>query len=154
MPDYIRWIRSQMGNQCDLILNFAGGVVRDAEGRLLLQKRADRDAWGFPGGAIELGESAEEAAVREIFEETGLTVKVDSLLGVYSKYIDHYPNGSSAQPIVIMFCCSVSGGNLDANNDETLELKFFYPDELPPMFNPQHQDILEDVCKRRSGVYR
>ncbi len=154
MPDYIRWIRSQMGSQCDLILNFAGGVVRDNEGRLLLQKRADRVAWGFPGGAIELGESAEEAAVREVYEETGLRVKVDSLLGVYSRYIDHYPNGSSAQPIVIMFYCSIVGGNLDSHNDETLELKFFHPGELPPMFNSQHQDILDDACKKKSGVYR
>lgn len=89
MPDYIRWIRGQVGHQ-RIFLNFAICAVFDDAGRVLLQRRGDREPapWGFPGGAVELGESVEEAAVREVHEETGLTVAVSDLIGVYSKYED------------------------------------------------------------------
>ena len=60
--DYIRWLREKVGH--DLVfLNFAGGCIRNERGEVLLQRRADRDLWGFPGGAMELGESAPAAAV-------------------------------------------------------------------------------------------
>ena len=154
MPDYIRWIRDKVGH-ADIILNFAGGCVRDAEGRILLQKRAGEvEAWGFPGGAIELGESAENAAIREIFEETGLHVRVDDLIGVYSDYYAVYRNGDRAQTIVIAFYCSVIGGELDDANNETDALKFFTPKDIPPLFFPQHTDILSDILANKRGVYR
>lgn len=154
MPNYIRWIRSKVGKH-KIILNFAGGCVVDHENRILLQKRAGQDnAWGFPGGAIELGESAEQAALREIFEETGLAVKVEKLIGVYSKYSDQYPNGDTAQPIVIFFLCSIVNGALNPNNSETLELRFFHRDEIPPLFNTQHQDMLNDYLSNKIGFYR
>lgn len=62
-PDYVRWLRSRVGSQL-IQLNFAGACICDRE-QVLLQRRADHDAWGFPGGVIELGESAEEAAIRD-----------------------------------------------------------------------------------------
>ena len=153
MPDYIRWIRSKVGHE-KIILNYAGGCVIDHENRILLQKRAEENGWGFPGGAMELGESAEEAAIREIHEETGLTVKVERLLGVYTKYSDRYPNGDLAQPVTIMFLCSIAGGTLDPDNSETLELKFFTRNDLPHLYKPQHEDMLEDILSDRVGVFR
>jgi len=154
MPDYIKWIRSKVGPR-KIILNYANGCIIDNQNRILLQKRSEqKDAWGFPGGAMELGESAEETAIREIYEETGLMVKVERLLGVYSKYTDHYPNGDVAQPVVIMFLCSVVEGELNLDNAETLDLKFFHTDELPRLYKPQHQDILEDFLSNKVGVFR
>lgn len=64
------------------ILNFAGRILVNEKNEILLQKRSDFNLWGLPGGAIEFGESAEEACVREFWEETGLKVKVKSLLEV------------------------------------------------------------------------
>lgn len=87
--DYIRFIREKLGPE-RIFLNFAGGLICNEEGEVLLQKRGDRNAWGFPGGAMELGESAEETAIREIYEETGLMVTVEHLIGVYTKYYDEY----------------------------------------------------------------
>ena len=79
--DYIRWLREKVGH--DLVfLNFAGGCIRNERGEVLLQRRADRDLWGFPGGAMELGESAPAAAVREVREETGLTIEAPQLCGL------------------------------------------------------------------------
>lgn len=56
--DYIRYIREKVGH--DLIfLNFAGGIIYNEQNEILLQKRGDRNEWGLPGGAMELGESLE-----------------------------------------------------------------------------------------------
>ena len=79
--DYIKWIRSKVGHDT-IFLNFVGGVIWDQKGHVLLQRRADKNKWGFPGGAMELGESASEAAIREIKEETGLDVEVSQLIGI------------------------------------------------------------------------
>jgi len=154
MPNYIKWIRSKVGND-KIILNFAGACIVDDEGRLLLQKRSGQEnAWGFPGGAMELGESAEETAVREIEEETGFIVTVEQLLGVYTKYHDYYPNGDSAQPIIIVFLCSIVGGEMNANNSETDELRFFPKEQIPNLFNKQHNDILQDFLSGKTILHR
>ena len=80
MANYINWIRSRVGHE-KVILVFAGGCLFDEDGKVLLQKRGDSGKWGFPGGAIELGETPEETAVRELKEETGLDVEVKDILG-------------------------------------------------------------------------
>ncbi len=154
MPDYIPWIREKVGHE-RIFLNVAGIVVFDSTGKILLQKRSGaEDLWGFPGGVMELGESAAEAAIREVREETGLDVKIDSLLGVYTRYYDQYPNGDKAQPIAIAFIGSIIGGELFVDGKETFDLAFFDPDEAPELFNAQHRDILDDVRNQRRGVYR
>ncbi|CAM3148358.1 MutT/nudix family protein [Paenibacillus lupini] len=86
-PNYIRFIREKAGNEL-IFLNLTGAIICNDNNEILLQKRGDRNAWGFPGGAMELGESAAETAVREVLEETGLTVEVEHLIGVYTKYFD------------------------------------------------------------------
>ncbi|UUY52314.1 NUDIX domain-containing protein (plasmid) [Streptomyces yangpuensis] len=152
MSNYIGWIRSQVGNSL-IQLNFAAACVV-TDGKVLLQRRGDDGAWGFPGGAIELGESAAEAAVRETEEETGLQVCVDTLLGVYTKYRHAYPNGDAVQPITVFFRCSVVGGQLDVKDAETLELQYFPLSQVPPLTNSQHQDALSDLRLGRHSVFR
>ena len=71
--DYIRWIRSKVGHE-KIILTFAGGCIFNDQGKVLLQRRGDSNKWGFPGGAIEPGETPEMTAIREAKEETGLDV--------------------------------------------------------------------------------
>ncbi|WP_150268119.1 NUDIX hydrolase [Paenibacillus tepidiphilus] len=152
-PDYIRWIRGKVGHE-PIILNFAGGIICNEQDEVLLQRRGDTNTWGFPGGALELGESADEAAVREILEETGLTVRTERLIGVYTKYFNRYPNGDAAQTIAFFFECNVTGGELTVDGGETLELKFFPKNSLPPLFVKQHQDAYEDWLGGRYGAYR
>jgi mutator protein MutT len=154
MPDYVQWIREEVGHD-PIFLNVAGIVVFDDQGRVLLQKRSKtEELWGFPGGVMELGESAEEAAIREVREETGLEVKIDSMLGVYTQYHHVYANGDQVQPIMFMFKGSVVGGELFVDGKETFELAFFALDDVPDLFNEQHNDILDDLRNQRSGVYR
>lgn len=153
VANYIKELREKIGHDY-VILNFAGGCVFNEFGEVLLQKRGDFNAWGFPGGAMEIGESAAETAIREIKEETGYDVEIDELIGVYTKYFQTYPNGDQAQAIVIFFRFSIVGGNKKIDGDETLDLKFFPLDKMPPLFNKQHEDCLQDLLEKRVGVFR
>lgn len=151
--DYIKWIRRKVGNEM-IILNFSGAIVINTEGQVLLQRRRDNNAWGFPGGAMELGESAEEAAIREVQEETGLTIVVEKLIGVYTKYFDKYPNGDEAQTITFFYQGFISKGELISSNEESAELQFFNLDKVPELFNQQHIDAFNDFRTQKVGVFR
>lgn len=154
--DYISWIRQRVGTEL-VFMNFAVACILDGEGRLLLQHRADDGQWGLPGGAMELGESAEEAVIREVKEETGLTVTIDHLLGVYTRYQHTYPNGDRSQPIGIFFVCRFDGeltGSELVDPAETLDLQFVPLAEVPVMANQQYNDVVADLRAGRRGVYR
>jgi 8-oxo-dGTP pyrophosphatase MutT (NUDIX family) len=94
----------------DLLLSpAAAACIRDQAGRILLLQRSDgADLWGFPGGAIEPGERADEAVAREVREEIGLEVEPVALIGVYSgpEYAFAYPNGDRVQPVTIPLATS------------------------------------------------
>lgn len=154
MADYIKWIRSKVGHDT-IILNFSGACITNEHGQILLQKRSDKeDIWGLPGGALEIGESAEEAAIREVKEETGLNVKVDSFIGLYSKYFNEYPNGDKAQAICYLFKCSILNGDLTIDAKETFDLRFFDKDNLPNLYIKQYADMINDFFDNKTGVFK
>ena len=142
--DYIRGIRSKVGHE-KIILTFAGGCIFNEQGKVLLQRRGDRNRWGFPGGAIEPGETPETAAVRETKEETGLDVSIGRLIGVYTDLDITYPNGDQAQSIVIAYVLQVTGGKLFCDQDETRELKYFSKEEKPQLFTGSHEELWNDI---------
>ncbi|WP_125765254.1 NUDIX hydrolase [Levilactobacillus mulengensis] len=143
MPDYIQAIRHQVGHK-PIILTFAGGILVDRHDHVLLQKRTDFNRWGLPGGALEFGESASAACVREFREETGLTVAVTGLLGVSSNQIQRYPNGDVAQAVIIVFRVSLVAGQLKTDSRENQKLGYFAQDNLPPLLNAQHEQGLRN----------
>lgn len=154
MSDYIHWIRSKVGHDC-IILHFSGACIVNNKNEILLQKRSQTEnVWGLPGGAVELGESIEEAAIREVKEETGLDIKVDYLIGVYSKYFTEYSNGDKAQSICYCFKADITGGSLAIDGSETFDLQFFDKQALPPLFVKQHADVIHDFFAYKKGVYR
>lgn len=142
--NYIKWIRSKVGHE-KIILTFVGGCIFNERGEVLLQRRGDFNKWGFPGGAIELGETPQMATVREVKEETGLDVKVSKLIGIYTDCDIEYPNGDKAQSLLIAFDLEVISGEMFCDKDETLELKFFSLDNMPKLFCKQHEDLLYDI---------
>lgn len=84
----------------------SGVVLRDADGRVPLMRRATEDKWGIPGGGVEAGESWSDAALRECREETGWAARIDDLLGVYSDpstQVHRYPNGALRQFVGVVF---------------------------------------------------
>ena len=143
-PNYIQWLRSKVGHD-KVILIFAGGCIFNDKGEVLLQKRADSNKWGFPGGAIELGETPQIAAIREVKEETGLDVEVGNLIGIYTEFNMEYPNGDKAQSICIAYELRLVGGHLSCDKDETLELKYFPLDDTPELFCKQHEELMRDI---------
>lgn len=151
--NYIKWIRSKVGHE-KIFLNFVGGCIKNDKGDILLQRRSDKNKWGFPGGAMEIGESAKEATLREIKEETGLDVEIENLIGIYTDYYDEYPNGDYAQTISIFFELKVIGGCIDDTDSETLELKYFNINDFPKLVNKQHNDVYHDIKNKVYGVIR
>lgn len=149
--DYIRWLREKVGHE-RIILTFVGGCIRNQEGEVLLQRRSGSGLWGFPGGAIEPGETVQEAAVREIREETGLDVQVDKLIGIYTDPDMTYPNGDHAHSICIGVEFTVRSGELTCDGNETLALQYFPLDNMPPLFCSQHERLLRDIRNQVYGV--
>jgi len=118
----------------------AVGVVVALEGKIVLVRRRYEPragCWALPAGFMELGESAEDAAIRECHEETGLLVRVDHLLGVYS-----YGEGQHTGLLIIYAATAISG-ELAAADDAT-EAGEFAPDTLPaPMAFPTHLQAID-----------
>ena len=145
--DYISYIRSKVG-QDKVILNFAGGILADEEGRVLLQLRGDKKTWAIPGGAMELGESSLQAAVREFYEETGIAVEAKRLLNVYTNFDESYPNGDKVQTVVFLYELQALE-NFDISNfhnEETLRLGFFSKEEIAELENvsDKHRLMLDE----------
>ena len=104
--------------------------------------------WCFPGGHIDNNETSKDAIIRELKEETGLDVDVESLIGVYSDGDMKYRNGDEAHCICVVYRLKQVGGNLKCDNLETVELKFFKVNDLPEMFCKQHEEIKETLKKQ------
>ena len=129
-------------------------VIFDRRGRLLLQQRSDGGQWGLPGGGVEIGETIAEAVVREVLEETGLTVRPRRIVGVYSQpalQVVRYPDGNVWHYISTCFECSVQGGTL-TTCDETLALDYFPLGRLPDTLLPNHRIRIRDARARRAAA--
>jgi len=147
--DYVQALRAVVGPQ-PLILVAAGVLILDAEGRLLLQCRAESGLWGIPGGCLELGETLEEAARREVQEETGLLVGDLSLFGAFSGDALRYtcPNGDQVQVVSIVYKAADFSGELFTDGEESRDLRFFLPSELPKVeLTPANQPVIQQWLK-------
>lgn len=129
---YVEEIRRLIGDRT-LIMPGVRAIVRDGAGGVLLQLRGDFKIWGLPAGSVELGESAQDAVRREVFEETGLTVVRARPFGIYTdpRYAFTYPNGDRTQPFTIGFLVDEWTGDLTPDGEESLDLRFFGLDALP-----------------------
>jgi len=113
-------------------------VIIYKDGKILLQQRKDNKCWGYVGGYIELGETVEAAAKREMFEECGLTASSLELFGVFSGAELHhiYPDGNEVHIIDIVFVCSEFTGSLKPQVSEVLDLQWFDCDKIPENISP------------------
>ncbi len=127
-------------------------AIFDEQGRILLTRRADNGQWCLPGGRMESGESVAEACEREVLEETGLTVRVTRLVGVYSHsdQLVVYPDGNKAHIVALHFEAEVIGGKLGLS-DETTEYGYFTLQELEGLdFIGRHKERILDTLEKRS----
>jgi len=149
MNDYVRTMRSMIGKKTLLLCG--AGVIVFRDGYILLQKRKDNGCWGIHGGCVELGESVEDAAKRELYEETGLKVRTMKLYGVFSgpDHLYVYPNGDEAYIVDIIYICDDFEGELKADNDEVAELKWFRFEDVPENLNPPSSRIIREFASNK-----
>ena len=132
MSGYIMDLRKIVGHR-PLLQVGASVIVEARDGRILLQQRSDNLCWGYAGGSVELDEVVEDAAKRELFEETGLIAKDLTLFGVFSGIETHYiyPNGDEVSNVDIVFICKDYEGELKCQAGEVEDLHFFEIDSIP-----------------------
>jgi len=149
MSSYVQWLRQHVGQQ-KIFLVFATACVRDENGRLLWQHRADFGWWGLPGGILELDESLPQCVVREVKEETGLDVQPVRLIGIYTSpdFDVTYPNGDEVQQVTAAFECRLTGGQLQADGAETLGLAWHRADNGPET-TPWYRAMVADLLSGR-----
>ncbi|MDO4862666.1 MAG: NUDIX hydrolase [Ruminococcus sp.] len=146
---YILELRKVLGSR-PLIMAGAGVLIINEKGEVLLQKRRDNGRWDYPAGSMELGESFEECARREVLEETGLTCgRLEffmDLSGADSFY--EYPNGDQTYAAVIIYICRDFSGDLKAQEDEVVTQAFFPLDGLPEKNDPRGLGIFDKLRAR------
>ena len=126
------------------------------DGKILLHRRADNGTWALPGGRMEVGESAEECAVRETQEETGIEVRVKRLVGVYSDpgsySIMRYPDGALIHFLIVLYEVERTGGDIAVSHESTA-VQFFPVTALPEPLAPSARIRIKDALARRAEPF-
>ena len=136
-PVLFRMALDERINHIPFIQTGSAIIIRNEEGKILLQERTDRNKWGLPGGCQDLGEDLRVTAVREAYEETGIKLNpneielIDTLSGESRK--NSYPNGDIVYNNTSLYLAdvSISDESTLKGDSETKRLKFFNPDEVP-----------------------
>jgi 8-oxo-dGTP pyrophosphatase MutT (NUDIX family) len=132
-------------------------IIFDSNGKFLLTKRSDNGQWCLPGGAVEAGESVAEACEREVFEETGLTVRVKRLVGVYSHpdQLVVYSDGNKAFMVAIHFEAEILGGE-PALSNETSDFGYFALAEVEhlAMLGRHKERIVDSLANQPEAVIK
>ncbi|MER5835879.1 NUDIX domain-containing protein [Streptomyces sp. NPDC002130] len=128
----------------------ASAIVVDDAGRILLQRRRDNGMWALPGGAMHIGESLPECAVRETREETGFDVEITGIVGTYSnpRHVFAYDDGEVRQEFSICFLARPVSGRL-AVSEESTDVRWFEPTEVDGL--PMVAGVRKRVTDWRDG---
>ena len=148
---YIMNLRKHIGHD-PLIGIGATTLVFNEKQELLLNLRADTNTWGIPGGSMELYETIEETAIRELKEETGICADQLELVTVLSgkDYYFEYPNGDKMCTVIVLFKVLNYSGTLKVSDKESKALAFFSLTNLPVMESRAEriiQKILDNTIK-------
>ncbi len=131
---YIQNLRKYAGHEP--IINIGATViVLNERGEILLNLRSDTKTWGIIGGGIELGESLEQTAARELKEEANLTAERFELIGLLSGKKLHfkYPNGDETYTVIALYRAVGVSGEPKINDNESIKLGYFSFDALPEL---------------------
>ena len=142
---YIMNLRKQVGHE-PLIGLGATTLVFNEKNEILLNLRTDTNNWGIPGGSMELYETIEETAIRELKEEAGISAEELELVTVLSgkDYYFEYPNGDKLCTVIVLFKVKNYSGTVKVSDKESKELNFFALDKLPNM-EKRAQRIIDKI---------
>jgi 8-oxo-dGTP pyrophosphatase MutT (NUDIX family) len=154
MKEYVKHLRSYIGTQ-PILMCGTSVIIENEQAQVLMLHRTDNDCWCFPGGAVELGETVEAAAKREVLEETGLQVGQLELFGVFSgpELYYQYPNGDEVYNVDIVFCSKANEtmGELTIN-EEGRDIRYFPIHSLPPNISPPVILVVREFVKRLADL--
>ena len=151
---YMKAVRKVWGSSRLMLLGTTA-VVRDEQGRVLIQQRSDSGAWNLPGGIMEIGEDPAASNMREVHEETGLHIQPIRLVGVYGgdEYFVTYPNGDEVAYINYVFESRIVGGKLEMTDGESTAQRFVTPDNLPAGFDTKHAKLIDHAFNRSEPYF-
>ena len=146
MGDYLKDLRAKT-NHMPLLLPHAVVILFNENNEILLEERADDGYFDFPGGGIDLKEEAEEAAKRELLEETGLEALELEFFKLYSGEITHYIYfyGDEIYGIDIVYTCHKYQGIMKAQVEEVKSLRFYSLDNMPEKMSKRNKQIIIDL---------
>ena len=157
MTEYVRRLRAIVGGDELLQIPSVSVALRDDDGRVLLARHTEGDVWLLPGGAVEPGEAPADAAVREMWEETGLVVRVTRLVGVFggSDFIVHYRNGDRTPSVTATFEAALEGGSARPDSSEIVEVRFVSEEDAKALrIASWMREVLPAVFRRNGPVFR
>lgn len=146
--DYWMKLRGMVGR--DPLLIPAAGIILYRDGKVLLQRRSDKGTWAIHGGGMNPGETTEETARRELFEEVGLTAGSLELYGIFSGEELHcfYPGGDEAYVVSAVYFCDTFTGDIKLDPNEVAEARWFDYDKLPENINEPVDRVILRGLKR------
>ena len=149
MSDYIDDLRKKTGHM-PLLLAHAVVVLFNEKGEILLEERSDDGYFDFPGGALDLKETMEDAAKRELLEETGVIADELKLFKVYSGEITHYVyfNGDEIYGVDAVYLCHKWHGELKPQLGEVKNLVFAPINKMPDKMSKRNKQIITDLLNR------
>lgn len=149
MGDYIKDLRVFIGTR-PIIMCGANVILLNKEDHILLHHRVDRDWWGLPGGAMELGESLEQTAKREVLEEVGLVCGNLKLFNVYSgeELYYKYPSGNEVYNVTATYICKDFSGTIAVDQSEGRDARFFSLDNIPSNLSSTIKGSIEEFISK------
>jgi len=155
--EYLRRLRELVGGRELLQCPSVSIAVRDDDQRVLLARHSATASWVLPGGAVEPGETPADAALREMWEETGLRISITRLVGVFggAEFVVNYSNGHRTSYVMVVFEASAEHATATPDGTELLELRFVSEEEARSLpVAPWVPEVLRAVHREGSPWFR
>lgn len=143
----IDYVNDPHAPQANSVVPSVVAIVKDEHGRVLMIHKTDNDKWALPGGGHEIGESIAGTVVREVKEETGYDVEVDTLTGTYTNpaHVMAYDDGEVRQQFSLAFRARLLGGSA-ATSSESDQVEWVTPEQIEKLdLHPSMRQRIADA---------